>query len=177
MPCERNRAGAVVADSTLQLKGFSNVWAVGDCGQIPDPDNEGSSSPPTAQHAIREGKVAAANIAAAVEGKPFKEFRFRTLGMLVPLGHRTGAAEIRGLRFSGLLAWNIWRGIYQSLLPGLEKKVRVLFDWVIDLFFPRDIVVTANSQAPTLSQLVDADPVVDASVPQPVSESEGGPNP
>ena len=53
----------------------------------------------------------------------------------------------------------------------------MLFDWVIDLFFPRDFVVIANSQAPTLSQLVDADPVVDASVPQPVSESEGGPNP
>ena len=86
----------------------------------------------------------AENIAAALRGKPLKEFRFRALGMLVALGHRTGAAEIRGWRFSGLLAWFMWRFIYLSKLPGMEKKVRVSLDWAIDLFFPRDIVLTTN---------------------------------
>ena len=156
LPCERNRAGAVIAESTLQLKGFTNIWVVGDCGQIPDRD--GAPFPPTAQHAIREGKAAAANIASAMEGKPLKPFRFRTLGMLVPLGRRTGVAEIRGLRFSGLLAWLMWRGIYLGLLPGVEKKVRVLFDWLIDLFFPRDIVLTLDVETPTLSEMMEADP-------------------
>ena len=157
LPCERNRAGAVVAESTLQLKGFANVWVVGDCGEIPDPDREGRPYPPTAQHAIREGKTAARNIAAALQDRPPKQFRFRAVGMLVPLGHRTGVAEIRGLRFSGFLAWFMWRGIYLTLLPGLEKKIRVLFDWVIDLFFPRDIVLTGSAQVPTVAHMIQPD--------------------
>ena len=166
LPCERNRAGAVVAESTLLVKGFSNVWVVGDCGVIPNPDQGGKPYPPTAQHAIREGKMAASNIAAALEGRPLKQFRFRTLGMLVPLGHRTGVAEIRGLRFSGLLAWLIWRGTYLTLLPGLEKKVRVLFDWLIELFFPRDIVLTANMEAPTALQMIQRKEEPGARLPQ-----------
>ena len=126
---------------------------MGDCGEIPDPDQEGRPYPPTAQHAIREGKLVAQNIAGALKGRPPKQFRFRALGMLVPLGHRTGVAEIRGLRFSGFFAWFLWRGIYLSLLPGLEKKIRVLFDWVIDLFFPRDIVLTGDARAPTATRM------------------------
>ena len=157
LPCERSRAGAVVAESTLHLKGFTNIWVVGDCGEIPDPDQEARPYPPTAQHAIREGKMAARNIAAALRDMPPREFRFRALGTLVPLGHRTGVAEIRGLRFSGFLAWFIWRGIYLTLLPGLEKKMRVLFDWGIDLFFPRDIVLTGNVQTPTVAQMIQPD--------------------
>ena len=122
IPCERNRAGAVIVDGTLQVNGFTNVWAVGDCAQIPDPDNEGQAYPPTAQHASREGRVVADNIAAAMGGRPLKQFRFRTLGVLVGLGHRTAAAEIRGWRFSGLLAWFMWRYIYLGKLPGIEKR-------------------------------------------------------
>ena len=154
LPCERNRAGAVIAETTLRLKGFSNVWVMGDCGQITNPDQEGQAYPPTAQHAIREGKAAARNIAAALRGRDVKPFRFRAIGTLVPLGRRTGVAEIRGMRFSGLLAWLMWRGIYLSLLSGLEKKVRVLFDWSIDLFFPRDIVLTADVVARRREQVL-----------------------
>ena len=157
LPSERSRTGALVAEATLQVRGLSNVWAVGDCAQIPDPSGEGRSYPPTAQHAMREGKAAASNIAASLTGRPLKPFRFRSLGMLVPLGHRTGVAEIGGLRFSGLLAWLMWRGVYLSLLPGLEKKVRVLLDWAIDLFFPRDIVLTASSDPETLPQMIRAE--------------------
>ena len=157
LPCERNRAGAVVAESTLQLKGFTNIWVVGDCGEIPDPDGEGKAYPPTAQHAMREGKAAARNIVSAIQGRSLRPFRFRTLGILVPLGRRTGVAEIRGLRFSGLLAWLMWRSLYLGLLPGVEKKVRVLFDWLIDLFFPRDIALTAEAETPTLSEMIGAD--------------------
>ena len=148
LPCERNQPGAVVVDGTLQVQGLTDVWAVGDCAQVPDPDNEGLPYPPTAQHALREGKFAAENIANALRGKPLKSFRFRTLGVLVGLGHRTAAAEIRGRRFSGLLAWLMWRSIYLSKLPGLEKKVRVTLDWAIDLFFPRDIVLTSPHRIP-----------------------------
>jgi NADH dehydrogenase len=99
--------------------------------------------PPTAQHAQRQGRVVADNIADVIAGRQPTAFRFRTIGVLVALGHRTAAAEIRGHRFSGLAAWLLWRGVYLSKLPGIEKRVRVLFDWVLDLVFPRDIVVAA----------------------------------
>jgi NADH dehydrogenase len=157
LPCERNRAGAVIVDDTLRVNGFDNLWAVGDCAQIPDPDHEGESYPPTAQHAQREGKVVAENLAAVMRGKRPKQFRFRTIGVLVGLGHRTAAAEIRGRRFSGLLAWFMWRSIYLGKLPGMEKKVRVALDWAIDLFFPRDIVLTSAFYRPTPPQLVQTD--------------------
>ena len=134
----------MIVDSTLQVSGLNNVWAVGDCAEIPDIDNEGQSYPPTAQHAMREGKVLAENIAAAISNKPLKRFRFRAMGVLVGLGHRTAAAEIRGRRFSGLLAWLMWRSIYLSKLPGMEKKVRVTLDWTLDLFFPRDTMLTST---------------------------------
>jgi NADH dehydrogenase FAD-containing subunit len=141
LPWQPARSGAVVVDETLRVAGSTNVWAVGDCAQIPDPD-AGGFFPPTAQHALREGKVVAENVAAAFVGREPRPFRFQTVGMLVALGHRTAVAEIRGRRFSGLLAWLLWRAVYWSKLPGLEKKTRVLLDWTVDLVFARDIVLT-----------------------------------
>ena len=149
LPCLHSQTGAVLVDSTLRVDNIPDIWAVGDCAQIPDPDNPGQYYPPTAQHALREGKLVAENIAASFRGQPAKSFRFRALGILVGLGHRTAAAEIRGWRFSGLLAWFMWRSIYLGKLPGMEKKLRVALDWVIDLFFPRDIVLTSTFVRPT----------------------------
>ena len=142
-------------DDRLRLAGYDNLWAVGDCAQIPDPSSEAGFYPPTAQHALREGKAVANNISAVLEGKAPKPFRFKVIGILVALGHRTAVAEIRGRRFSGLLAWMLWRGIYLSKLPGLEKKVRVFVDWTIDMLFPRDIVLTAD-RPPTLDTTIGA---------------------
>ncbi|MEM7326731.1 MAG: NAD(P)/FAD-dependent oxidoreductase [Actinomycetota bacterium] len=139
----RNRAGALMVDETLRSTTRPDVWAVGDCAQIPDPLT-GGNHPPTAQHALREGKALAENIGAVIAGRPPKPFRFTAIGILVALGHRTAVAEIRGLRFSGLAAWMLWRGVYLSKLPGLEKKLRVVIDWTIDLLFPRDIVLAAE---------------------------------
>lgn len=152
LPGERNRAGALVATSTLQLKGHTNLWGAGDCIEIPVPDTEGATYPPTAQHALREGRAVADNIAALLKGKPAKPFRYKALGILVALGHRTAVAEIRGLRFSGLVAWLMWRGVYFWKLPGAERKARVMFDWALDLFFPRDTVVTGDGPAPIASR-------------------------
>ena len=132
---------AITTDQTLRVEGFDNIWAVGDCARIPDLHRDGQPCPPTAQHALRQGRQAADNLVAAIDGRPLRPFRFRTLGMLVVLGRNTAAAEIRGLRFSGLFAWFLWRGIYLAKLPGFEKKVRVLIDWLLELVFPRDIVI------------------------------------
>ncbi|MCW2917486.1 MAG: Pyridine nucleotide-disulfide oxidoreductase, FAD/NAD(P)-binding domain protein [Actinomycetia bacterium] len=152
LPGERGRGGSLVVDAAFRAVGIDRVWAIGDCAQIPDLDDDGAPFPPTAQHALREGKVAADNIAAVLKGRKPKAFRFRTIGIFVALGHRTAAGEIRGRRFSGLAAWLMWRGIYLAKLPGIEKRVRVLFDWTLDLAFPRDIVVTAPPpHSPSLS--------------------------
>jgi NADH:ubiquinone reductase (H+-translocating) len=88
--------------------------------------------------------VLAHNIRAHLLGRPLKPFCFKLLGTLCIVGYHTACAEIRGLKFSGLFAWLLWRGVYLSKLPGLERKVRVLTDWTLELFFPRDIVQTID---------------------------------
>ena len=136
--CAKER-GRIVVNQFLQVPDWPDVWAVGDCAFVPDIKNPGKSHPPTAQHAIREGKVVAQNIAAALLGRPGKPFSFKTIGLLASIGRRTGVARIFGYNFSGFFAWWIWRTIYPSKLPGLDKKVRVAFDWTLDLIFPKDV--------------------------------------
>src|SRR5207244_9590281 len=92
----------------------------------------------TAQHAIREGKVVAHNIAAILLGRPLRSFSFTTIGLLASIGRRMGVARVLGFNFSGFFAWWMWRTLYLSKLPGLDKKVRVAFDWSLDLLFPTD---------------------------------------
>jgi NADH dehydrogenase len=140
---EVDKRGAVLTDEMLRVKGRADVWAVGDAASIPD-TLTGKTCPPTAQFAIREARQLAQNLHASVRGRAPQAFRFAPLGALCVVGHHTACAEIKGLRFSGLFAWLMWRGIYLSKLPSLERKVRVLIDWVIELFFPRDIVQTID---------------------------------
>ncbi|MGW1489994.1 NAD(P)/FAD-dependent oxidoreductase [Streptomyces sp. NPDC002402] len=132
----------LVVDPTMQVPGMPGLWALGDCARIPDP--AGGVYPPTAQHAIREGKEAARNIAAVLGGRHPVPFRFGGLGVLVSLGHRTAAGEIGGRRVSGFLAWVLWRSVYLSKLPSAEKRLRVLADWTLDLVFPRDIALSTK---------------------------------
>ena len=145
LPLARQGA-AVLVDETLRVAGADNVWAVGDCACVPDVEGGGSPCPPTAQHAARQGRAVAENVAAAVTGRHPEPFRFRPPGFLVPLGHQSAAAELRGLRFSGLPAWLLWRAVYLAKLPGLDKRLRVLLDWIVEPFLPRDIVRMAAGQ-------------------------------
>ena len=125
------------------------VWALGDCALIPDPS--GKPYPPTAQHALREGRVLAHNIAAAIHGTRKKAFVFSTLGQLATIGRRTGVANVMGINFSGFIAWWLWRTIYLSKLPRAEKKLRVALDWTLDLLFSKDLVQFSTHRAPTIS--------------------------
>jgi NADH dehydrogenase len=151
---EQDKRGAVVVASTLRVMGQHAIWAVGDCAAVTDAKN-GKPCPPTAQFALRQAKTLARNIHASLYGKTLKPFHFDSLGALCVVGHQTACAELtmplardKSLRFSGLLAWLMWRAIYLAKLPGLERKVRVLVDWVIELFFPRDIVQTIDISDP-----------------------------
>lgn len=136
--------GRILVDDYLQVKDFPGVWAVGDCALIPD-HKVGGFHPPTAQHAIREGRCVARNVAADILGGKKKFFRFSTLGRLAAIGRRSGVANVFGINFSGFLAWWLWRTIYLFKLPRLEKKVRVALDWTLDLWFAKDFAcVTAR---------------------------------
>jgi NADH:ubiquinone reductase (H+-translocating) len=140
LPCIKER-GRIRVNQFLRVSDWPDVWAVGDCAFVPDNRNPGKSHPPTAQHAIREGKVVAQNIAAVLSGRRLKPFSFRTIGLLASIGRRIGVARVFGFNFSGFLAWWMWRTLYLSKLPGLDKKVRVAFDWTLDLLFPKDVCV------------------------------------
>lgn len=127
--------GRLECDGTTAVKGCENVWAVGDCAQIPMRD--GSPSPPTAQHAIREAKVLAANIVASERGGRRKSFAFTGLGKLGALGHRRAVAELPGgVTVEGQLAWLMWRCIYWAKLPGASRKAKVALSWLSDLALP-----------------------------------------
>jgi NADH dehydrogenase len=148
LPLEKDKRGALLVDNTLAVRGCTGLWAIGDCAAVTDAAT-GHPCPPTAQFALREAEVLASNILAQLEGRSARGFHFDSLGALCVVGHQTACAELsvpfarsRSMRFSGLFAWLLWRGIYVAKLPGLERKIRVLMDWAIELFFPRDIVQT-----------------------------------
>ena len=145
---EKDKRGALIVDEDLSVPGYAGVWALGDCAAVMDAKTD-KPCPPTAQFALREAATLAKNIRASLEGRPTKGFHFDSLGALCVVGHQTACAELtipfarsKSMRFSGLLAWFMWRGIYLGKLPSLERKIRVLVDWTVELFFPKDIVQT-----------------------------------
>jgi NADH dehydrogenase len=150
LPVERDSRGAIVVDDTFAVRGQRDLWALGDCAAVSD-TKHGKTCPPTAQFALRQAEVLAKNIHAQLEGRPTRSFHFDSLGAMCVVGHQTACAELtmpfartKSLRFSGLFAWLMWRGVYLSKLPGIERKIRVLMDWTVELFFPRDIVQTID---------------------------------
>jgi NADH dehydrogenase len=138
LSCAKDR-GRIIVNEFLEVPGYPGLWALGDCAAVPD-RKTGRQYPPTAQHALRQGKVLGRNIAVAINGGPKEPFVFSTLGQLAAIGRRTGVAKILGLKFSGFIAWWLWRTIYLSKLPRIEKKLRVMLDWTLDLVFSKDLV-------------------------------------
>lgn len=160
LACAKER-GKLKVDVNLELEGHPGIWALGDCALVPDPKS-GGFHPPTAQHACRQGKIVAHNIAAAIHGRKKKAFTFASLGQLASLGRRSGVANVLGLQFSGFLAWWLWRTIYLSKLPRFERKFRVALDWTINLVFSKEIVQTPTSRGPGLvhvERVLEAPPI------------------
>ncbi len=147
---ERDRRGRLVVDETLAVPGQRGIWAVGDAAAVPDL-LKGGTAPPTAQYALREAKQAARNILATIRGKSPRSFSYRNRGVFVPLSRYSAATEAFGLKLSGFLAWWLYRTYNLYQLPRLERKLRVVTDWTLDLVFPGDIVYTdiARSQGMT----------------------------
>ena len=132
-----NSKGRLITEPTMQVKGHENLWAAGDCAAVPLTD--GTISPATAQFAIRQGTILGKNIIALQDKRPLQLFGFKALGEMASLGHLNAVGKVFGVKVSGLLGWLMWRAVYLSKLPGLERKLKVFIEWSLDLLFPRDI--------------------------------------
>ncbi len=119
-------------DEYLRVKGFDNVWAIGDNATIPNADD--GFVPPNAQAAVKEGAHLAQNILAAIDGRELKPFKFRSQGQLIDLGSHFAVNDVFGVKFSGLLASIFWRGTYLVRLDSPQNKVRQALDWGLEVF-------------------------------------------
>jgi NADH dehydrogenase len=133
----RDRRGRITTDATLQSTSDPHVWAFGDCASTPAPD--GKPYPALAQHAVREAKVVARNIAAVIDGRPTKPFTYQPLGMMAAFGHRDAVADVRGMRITGFFAWWIRRTYYLFQMPRWDTRLRIALDWTVSLFFRPDL--------------------------------------
>ena len=130
--------GRIEVDPTMRVTGTSNVWAIGDAAAVPDPaQHRRAPSPPTCQHAIRQGRRVAENVAATLAGRSPKPFRYRTLGVFVDMGQHKAVATILGLRLRGFPAWFAARTYHLAMMPGLARQVRLAVDWTVGLVFGR----------------------------------------
>ena len=130
-------AGRLVVDDQIRSVARPDVFALGDSAAVPDPD--GGICPPTAQHAVRQAKVCAHNVAAALGVGDTTTFRYRNRGLAVTLGRNQGTAQVRRLTFTGFVAWLMGRSYHLIMMPGLARKVRVVADWTTAMLFPRDL--------------------------------------
>ncbi len=141
LPLEKAKNGRVVVDGSMRTSSHHEVWALGDCAAIPD--KNGNPYPPLAQHALREARVLARNIAAVVRGgrdAKIEKFDYETMGMLASLGRFRGVGRVGSFKIRGFLAWWVWRSYYLLQMPRWERKIRVVLDWTIALFFRNDVV-------------------------------------
>jgi NADH dehydrogenase len=128
--------GRVPVDGTLRVRGMESVWAVGDCAAAPDPT--GGICPMTAQHAIRQGRTVARNVAAALGvGRP-ERFSYRTKGWFINLGRHKAVAKLGRRKLRGFPAWWMTRTYHLSQIPGTARKLRAVADWTVGLPFSRD---------------------------------------
>jgi NADH dehydrogenase len=141
--------GRIVVDRTMRVHGHEHVWAIGDCAAVPDPARAGQPCPPTAQHAVRQGRLVARNVAATLGNGRTRPFRYRTKGVVAELGSKQAVALTFGVRWRGLPAWFVARTYHLLLMPGIGRKLRLLMDWNVALLFGRDTSAPGRLGSPT----------------------------
>ena len=139
--------GRIVVDEFMRVKGVEGAWAAGDCAAVPDLVT-GGICPPTAQYAVRQARRLAANLVAVMRDRAPAPFRYRNLGGLASLGRYKGVAAIMRLRLKGFPAWLVHRSYHLFMIPTFGRRVRIVADWTLALFFRRDIVQLGSLQRP-----------------------------
>ena len=133
-----DESGRIETDACMRVPGHPNVWAIGDAAAVPDPAAKGRRAcPPTCQHALRQGRVAAENVAGALGHGRIREFRYKTLGVFVDMGRHQAVAEMLGVKLRGFPAWWFARTYHLWMMPGAARKARLMTDWTVGLLFGR----------------------------------------
>lgn len=149
LPLPKDHKGRVQTEPTMRVKDRSDVWALGDCAVIPDPS--GKPYPPLAQHALREARQLAENITNVVRGMEPKPFVYQSKGTLAALGHFKGAGIVYGIPIHGFIAWWVWRTYYVMQMPRWSRRLRIVIDWTVALFFKNDVVQLEQTRSSQLS--------------------------
>ena len=130
--------GRIEVDPTLRVKGQENIWAIGDVAAVPDPAAGGARpTPPTAQHALRQGRLVADNVASALGHGRARPFRYKTRGVFVDMGSHKAVVSTPVFRFRGFPAWFAARTYHVLMMPGVARKFRLIVDWTVGLVFGR----------------------------------------
>jgi NADH dehydrogenase len=158
--------GRIEVDERMLVRGFENVWAIGDAAAVPDPaKRRRQPSPATAQHAIRQGRVVADNVVETLRGGRPRPFRYRTLGVFVDMGQHKAVATILGLRLRGFPAWFAARTYHMLMMPGMARRLRLVADWTVGLFFGRASAELGQlGHPPPLGAYLEQHPALDAAV-------------
>lgn len=144
--------GKINTGADCRVNDSNFLWAAGDCANVPL--ITGGWCPPTAQFAMRQGALLGKNIVKVMHTKEPEPFTFKGLGELASLGHRSAVANVFGMNFSGILAWFFWRTVYLAKLPGLDRKLRVMTEWTLELFFPKDINLLNPKNTTSFSEIL-----------------------
>jgi len=137
IPVVHDQRGRIDVDATMRSRSHTNVWALGDCASIPGPD--GRPYPALAQHTVREARHVARNVQAVIEGRVPTPFVFQPLGTMASLGHTRAVARVFGVRLTGFPAWWIRRTYYLFQMPRWDRRLRIVLDWTVAVFFRPDI--------------------------------------
>jgi NADH dehydrogenase len=142
--------GRLTCSADLRVIGVEDAWGAGDCAAVPDltAKQPGATTSPSAQHAVRQAKTLAANIVASLRRRRLADYRHRYVGSVASLGLYQGVAEVYGIKLRGFPAWFMHRTYHVSRMPTLNRKVRVLADWTLAIFFPREVVSLGQLQQP-----------------------------
>ncbi|MFH8624983.1 NAD(P)/FAD-dependent oxidoreductase [Streptomyces vietnamensis] len=164
-----NERGRLRCTAQLAVEGTAHAWAAGDAAAVPDvtakePDKECA---PNAQHAVRQAKVLAENIAASLRGQPLKEYEHAYVGSVASLGLHKGVAHVYGRKLKGYPAWFMHRAYHLSRVPTFNRKARVLAEWTLSGLFKREIVSLGSLEHPRAEfELAAAPPPGDGDKPQ-----------
>lgn len=151
----RDDRGRITCAPTLQVVDATGsvvdgAWSAGDCAAVPDltADRPGALCSPSAQHAVRQGRLLADNIVAVLRGREPRQYRHRHVGSVASLGLHKGVAQVYGLKLTGVVAWFMHRTYHMSRIPSFNRKVRVVVDWTLALFLRREVVALGELHQP-----------------------------
>jgi NADH dehydrogenase len=140
--------GRLRCRADLRVEGVDGAWGAGDTAAVPDLTRPGQVTGPSAQHAVRQARRLGDNIVASLRGKPLADYRHAYAGSVASLGLHKGVAQVYGVKLQGFPAWFMHRTYHLSRVPTLNRKMRVVADWTLALFFKREIVSLGSIAMP-----------------------------